>query len=66
MVVFDEHGGTYDHVPPPPAKPPDPAEPPGQYGFTFDRLGIRLPAIADLTMDRRAARSSMACTTTPR
>ena len=25
MVVFDEHGGTYDHVPPPAADPPDPA-----------------------------------------
>ena len=30
MVNFDEHGGTYDHVPPPPAPPPDPAAPPGQ------------------------------------
>ena len=46
MVVFDEHGGTYDHVPPPAADPPDPAGPAGQMGFTFDRLGIRLPAIA--------------------
>lgn len=46
MVVFDEHGGTYDHVPPPAADPPDPNAPAGQYGFGFDRLGIRLPAIA--------------------
>ncbi|MFF8359615.1 alkaline phosphatase family protein [Streptomyces chartreusis] len=46
MVVFDEHGGTYDHVPPPAAVPPDPGAPPGQMGFTFDRLGVRLPAIA--------------------
>jgi phospholipase C len=46
MVVFDEHGGTYDHVPPPAATPPDAAGPPGQMGFTFNRLGIRLPAIA--------------------
>jgi hypothetical protein len=28
MVVFDEHGGTYDHVPPPRATPPDPSAPP--------------------------------------
>ena len=28
------------------ASPPDPDAPQGQYGFTFDRLGIRLPAIA--------------------
>jgi phospholipase C len=46
MVVFDEHGGTYDHVPPPAASPPDPAGPAGQMGFAFDRLGVRLPAIA--------------------
>ncbi|MEU1188428.1 alkaline phosphatase family protein [Streptomyces sp. NPDC005859] len=46
MIVFDEHGGTYDHVPPPAAVAPDPTAPPGQMGFTFDRLGVRLPAIA--------------------
>ena len=46
MVVFDEHGGTYDHVPPPAADPPDPGASAGQMDFTFDRLGIRLPAIA--------------------
>jgi phospholipase C len=46
MVVFDEHGGTYDHVPPPVASPPDPAAPAGQMGFTFNRFGVRLPAIA--------------------
>lgn len=46
MVSFDEAGGTYDHVPPPPAPPPDPAAPAGQYGFRFDRSGIRVPAIA--------------------
>jgi phospholipase C len=46
MINFDEHGGTYDHVPPPPVPSPDPSEPAGQYGFTFDRSGIRVPAIA--------------------
>ena len=46
MVVFDEHGGTYDHVPPPAATPPAPNGPAGQMGFKFDRLGVRLPAIA--------------------
>lgn len=46
VVTFDEAGGTYDHVPPPPAPPPDPAAPAGQYGFRFDRSGIRIPAVA--------------------
>ena len=46
MVTFDEHGGTYDHVPPPAVLPPDPAAPAGQMGFRFDRSGVRVPAIA--------------------
>jgi phospholipase C len=46
MVTFDEHGGTYDHVPPPTVLPPDPAAPAGQLGFAFDRSGVRVPAIA--------------------
>ena len=46
MVAFDEAGGTYDHVAPPPAPPPDPAAPAGQMGFTFNRSGQRVPAIA--------------------
>ncbi|HTS95715.1 MAG TPA: alkaline phosphatase family protein [Streptosporangiaceae bacterium] len=46
MVNFDEHGGTYDHVPPPPAPPPVPSAPVGQLGFGFDRSGVRVPAIA--------------------
>ncbi len=46
LVVFDEVGGTYDHVPPPLAPPPNPAAPAGQMGFTFNRLGVRIPAIA--------------------
>jgi phospholipase C len=46
LVAFDEAGGTYDHVPPPSAPPPDPKAPPGQMGFTFNRSGQRVPAIA--------------------
>ena len=46
IVTFDEHGGTYDPCPPPPILPPDPAAPVGQMGFAFDRLGVRVPAIA--------------------
>jgi phospholipase C len=46
VVTFDEHGGTYDHIPPSPAAPPDPKAPPGQFGFTFNRSGVRLPTLA--------------------
>ena len=45
LIGWDEPGGTYDHVPPGPVPPPDPSAPAGQYGFTFDRSGYRVPAI---------------------
>ncbi len=41
VVLFDEHGGFYDHVSPPAAVPPDHF----QDEYTFDRLGVRVPAI---------------------
>jgi phospholipase C len=43
FIGWDEPGGTYDHVPPPPAVPPDDRV--GQFGFRFDRSGYRVPAI---------------------
>ena len=43
FIGWDEPGGTYDHVPPPPAVPPDGS--PGQHGFAFDRSGYRVPAV---------------------
>lgn len=46
LITFDEHGGTYDHVPPPAAIPPVADTGPGEMGFSFDRLGLRVPAIA--------------------
>jgi len=46
LVTFDEHGGTYDHVAPGPAVTPDILQGPGEFGFLFDRLGLRVPAIA--------------------
>ena len=45
VVTFDEHGGTYDHVPPPAATPPE-TRAKTEMGFGFDRLGVRVPAIA--------------------
>lgn len=51
VITFDEHGGTYDHVPTPPpaAKPPDKlailSGQPGYSGFDFKRYGVRVPAV---------------------
>jgi phospholipase C len=45
LVVFDEHGGTYDHVPPPKAIQPDNSKLQSS-DFKFDWLGVRVPAIA--------------------
>jgi phospholipase C len=45
LVTFDEHGGTYDHVPPPTVTTPGGHVQPGEMGFGFDRLGCRVPAI---------------------
>ena len=44
VITFDEHGGTFDHVPPPKVTPPDNTGP-GEMGFAFDRLGVRVPTI---------------------
>ena len=46
VVIFDEHGGCYDHVPPPwGAQPPDPGSTSRDKKFAFDRFGVRVPAI---------------------
>jgi phospholipase C len=48
IVTWDEHGGFYDHVVPPPATPPADSAPGSkynQYGFGFDRYGVRVPAV---------------------
>ena len=46
FFAYDEHGGYYDHVPPPAAVPPDNIAPllqPGDVNAAFDRYGIRVP-----------------------
>jgi phospholipase C len=43
IITYDEHGGCYDHVPPPTAAEPEPPHP-GQ-AFNFDRYGVRVPAV---------------------
>lgn len=45
VITYDEHGGCYDHVPPPSVAPPYKKRPSGQMGFTFDRLGVRVPTV---------------------
>lgn len=47
IITFDEHGGLYDHVPPPSACPPDGLLPDTQDppGARFDRYGFRVPTI---------------------
>ncbi len=48
FFTYDEHGGFYDHVPPPKACPPDDIQPirnaKDVFG-KFDRLGVRVPMI---------------------
>lgn len=46
IIVYDEHGGFYDHVPPPPACVPDdipPALTPSSEPGAFDMYGVRVP-----------------------
>jgi phospholipase C len=44
VITYDEHGGCYDHVPPPSgAVPPDTTV--GEFGFGFTRFGVRVPTV---------------------
>jgi phospholipase C len=44
IITYDEHGGCYDHVPPPEtAVAPDNSV--GEYGFGFTRFGVRVPTV---------------------
>jgi phospholipase C len=46
IITFDEHGGCYDHVPPPTgAVAPDPGPVSRDGTFHFDRYGVRVPTI---------------------
>ncbi len=50
MIVYDEHGGFYDHVKPECAIPPGDGIPEGQVtrnalGFDFTQYGVRVPAV---------------------
>jgi phospholipase C len=49
LIVYDEHGGIYDHVVPPACEPDgfvaQPKDTETGRPFAFDRLGVRVPAI---------------------
>ncbi|MCP5120468.1 MAG: phosphoesterase, partial [bacterium] len=47
VIIFDEHGGCYDHWPPPLGATPPTRNPdyPLERDFRFDRVGVRVPAI---------------------
>jgi phospholipase C len=49
LIVYDEHGGIFDHVPPPPCTQDQFTASANDTGtgmeFKFDRLGVRVPAI---------------------
>ena len=48
LYTYDEHGGYYDHVPPPPAVAPDSIPPklgPGDAPGGYDMYGPRVPAV---------------------
>jgi phospholipase C len=59
FLTYDEHGGYYDHVPPPRAIKPDNIAPipvPGQPPLTpggYDRYGFRVPAVVVSPWARR-------------
>ena len=42
VITYDEHGGCFDHMPPPAAVSPGGPLP---QGFAFDRYGVRVPAV---------------------
>jgi phospholipase C len=45
VITYDEHGGFFDHQPPPTTGVPAPNIIPGDNGFDFSRLGVRVPAV---------------------
>jgi hypothetical protein len=66
IVLYDEHGGFYDHVPPPTTTAPDarlydssiPGKRPEDPDLDFKRLGVRVPALIVSPFVPRGARCS--------
>src|ERR1019366_10195477 len=58
IITFDEHGGFYDHQPPPATVPTgdDSQYANPNYSFPFNRLGVRVPAIVVRSEERRVGK----------
>ena len=57
LFTYDEHGGGYDHVPPPPAVAPDDIPPrlaPGDEPGSFAQYGVRVPGFVISPWSRAA------------
>jgi phospholipase C len=64
VYIYDEHGGYYDHVPPPAAIPPDDIEPrlqPGDPQGGYDMYGPRVPAVVVSPYSRPGGVSNVVC-----
>ena len=62
FITYDEHGGYYDHVPPPAAIPPDDTPPllnAGDIPGSYDRMGFRVPLIVVSPWAKRGYVSSV-------
>ena len=62
VYTYDEHGGYYDHVPPPAAIAPDsirPATAPGDAPGGYDIYGVRVPAVVVSPYSRPGAVSNV-------
>ena len=69
IYTYDEHGGYYDHVPPPAAIAPDsipPALGPGDVPGGYDLYGPRVPGDRRLALLQAERASRTSCTTTRR
>jgi phospholipase C len=45
VITYDEHGGCYDHLPPPIGAVPPDTFADTKFGFDFTRFGVRVPAV---------------------
>jgi phospholipase C len=64
IYTYDEHGGYYDHVPPPAAPLPDDIEPrlsPGDPPGRFDTYGPRVPAVVVSPYSKPGGVSDVVC-----